>query len=218
MNNQKVGNLIAVLRKKKLMTQQTLATKLGVTNKAISKWETGEGYPEITIIPALSKELGITADELLAGKLNRDMPPSNGDPIVTTLLYKNRINATISFSITFFGIIIFSLFSFVWSNLILVGYALFITLITVSFIIINISFQKSINNINNIIYIKKIKNSFVLNNSILILILTLSFSLLIFHFIESNIFGIYILFIISSLFIAVIIIFILRNKIKRLYS
>jgi transcriptional regulator with XRE-family HTH domain len=52
------------------MTQQILADKLGVTNKAISKWETGEGYPEITIIPDLANELGVSVDELLTASLD----------------------------------------------------------------------------------------------------------------------------------------------------
>lgn len=68
MDNKKTGNFISAMRKSLRLTQQDLAEKLGVTNKAVSKWETGEGYPEITIVPALAEILGVTADELLNGE------------------------------------------------------------------------------------------------------------------------------------------------------
>ena len=65
MNSQDVGNRIAALRKEFGMTQQQLADKLCVTNKAVSKWETGEGYPDITILPTLASALETSIDELL---------------------------------------------------------------------------------------------------------------------------------------------------------
>ncbi|MBU3192023.1 helix-turn-helix domain-containing protein [Clostridium bowmanii] len=68
MDNKKMGEFIYVLRKAKAMTQKTLAEKLNVTDKAVSKWERGNGYPEITIIPELAKELGVTVNELICGE------------------------------------------------------------------------------------------------------------------------------------------------------
>lgn len=70
MDSKKVGSFIASMRKQKFLTQKELAEKLNVTNKAISKWETGNGYPEITIVPELAKVLGVTTAELLNGQLN----------------------------------------------------------------------------------------------------------------------------------------------------
>lgn len=70
MDSKQMGMLIAELRKEKSMTQKELADKLNVTDKAISKWERGNGYPEITIIPMLAKVLDVTASELLAGQRN----------------------------------------------------------------------------------------------------------------------------------------------------
>ena len=67
MNAKNVGKTIATLRKKSGMTQQTLAQKLGVTDKAVSKWESGQGYPDITVFPKLSSLFGVTADYLLFG-------------------------------------------------------------------------------------------------------------------------------------------------------
>ncbi len=67
MDSKIIGNFICARRKSMCMTQQQLADILDVTNKAVSKWETGEGYPDITIVPELCKTLSVTADELLAG-------------------------------------------------------------------------------------------------------------------------------------------------------
>jgi transcriptional regulator with XRE-family HTH domain len=63
-----MGSFLAVLRKSKGMTQQDVAKSLNVSNKTISKWERGEGYPEITIIPAIAELFGVTADEILRGE------------------------------------------------------------------------------------------------------------------------------------------------------
>ncbi len=65
MNSKDFGSKVAALRKEKGLTQSQLAEKLNISNKAISRWETGEGYPEITILSSLAKELGVTVDELL---------------------------------------------------------------------------------------------------------------------------------------------------------
>jgi len=63
-----MGNFLAVLRKSKGMRQQDVAESLNVSNKTISKWERGEGYPEITIIPAIAELFEVTADEILRGE------------------------------------------------------------------------------------------------------------------------------------------------------
>ncbi len=62
------GNFLYALRKEKGMTQADLAQALGVTNKAVSKWETGEAMPETGLLLPLSRIFGVTVDELLAGK------------------------------------------------------------------------------------------------------------------------------------------------------
>lgn len=73
MDVKKTGELISQLRKDLGFTQNELAQKLGVTNKAVSKWETGEGFPDISIIPNLAKELGISVEELLSGEKNSQL-------------------------------------------------------------------------------------------------------------------------------------------------
>jgi len=68
MDNQEFGSRIAEARKKNGMTQRELAERLDVTDKAVSKWECGKGFPEITLLPKLSKVLGIKPEDLLTDK------------------------------------------------------------------------------------------------------------------------------------------------------
>ncbi|MCI8610093.1 MAG: helix-turn-helix transcriptional regulator [Firmicutes bacterium] len=62
------GMFIKQLRCEKGWTQAELANRLSVTDKAVSRWETGKGYPEVTIIPELAKILDVTIGELLSGQ------------------------------------------------------------------------------------------------------------------------------------------------------
>lgn len=68
MNQIGIGQFIAKCRKKKNMTQSQLAEKIGITNQAVSKWETGKSMTDISIMLELSEILGITVNELLSGK------------------------------------------------------------------------------------------------------------------------------------------------------
>ena len=61
------SKFIAELRKEKKLTQEQLAEKLGVTQKSVSRWETGRNMPDLSILQVLSAELGITVSELLDG-------------------------------------------------------------------------------------------------------------------------------------------------------
>ena len=61
------GAIIKKLREEKHMTQTELAEKLNVSDKTVSKWETGKGYPDITLLEPISAALDISALELLAG-------------------------------------------------------------------------------------------------------------------------------------------------------
>lgn len=66
--NETIGNRIAKYRKQKGMTQEELASKLGVSSQAVSKWENDASCPDIGLLPLLCRTLGISADELLSGK------------------------------------------------------------------------------------------------------------------------------------------------------
>jgi len=70
MDSEKIGALIEKKRKEKKLTQEELAKKLYVSNKTISKWETGKGIPSIDLLLPLSEVLDIDIKELLTGKEN----------------------------------------------------------------------------------------------------------------------------------------------------
>ena len=69
MDQVRIGKFIAKCRKEKNMTQAELAEKLNITDRAISKWETGKGMPDSSIMLDLCKELNITVNELLSGEM-----------------------------------------------------------------------------------------------------------------------------------------------------
>ncbi len=72
MDQMVTGSFIAKKRKEKNMTQAALAERLGVSNKTVSKWETGKCMPDYSVIGLLCKELEITVAELLDGDEKAD--------------------------------------------------------------------------------------------------------------------------------------------------
>lgn len=68
MNYNSMGERIAALRKEKGMTQSDLAEKMGVTDKAVSKWERNLSCPDISLLPRLAELFGITLDQLMQTK------------------------------------------------------------------------------------------------------------------------------------------------------
>lgn len=75
MDLKKTGTLIAELRRQKSLTQKELAAQLGVTDKAISRWETGKGFPDVSILDRLANTLGVTITEIVNGE--RSNPENN---------------------------------------------------------------------------------------------------------------------------------------------
>lgn len=65
MEKQNIGDLIAVLRKERGMTQKELAEKMNVTDKAVSKWERNLSCPDINSVPHLAEVLGVSVEELM---------------------------------------------------------------------------------------------------------------------------------------------------------
>ena len=63
----KIGNFLTELRKEKGLTQEQLGQKLGVTNKTVSRWETGKYLPPVEILQSISKLYGVSINELLSG-------------------------------------------------------------------------------------------------------------------------------------------------------
>ncbi len=73
MNKYVTGAVIRKLREDKRMTQEELAARIYVSSKAVSKWETGQGFPDISLLEPLAKVLDISVIELLSGEDVRNM-------------------------------------------------------------------------------------------------------------------------------------------------
>lgn len=68
MEQEMIGKFISACRKEKGLTQMQLAEKLNITNRAVSKWETGKSMPDVSLMLDLCNILGITVNELLSGE------------------------------------------------------------------------------------------------------------------------------------------------------
>lgn len=68
MNAEKTGEFITKKRGELGLTQRELADRIGVTDKAVSKWETGRGFPDVGVLEILAKELGVSVTELMNGE------------------------------------------------------------------------------------------------------------------------------------------------------
>ena len=109
MDLDKIGKFIALSRKNKRLTQEQLAEKLGVTNKTISRWETGKYMPDLSLLKPLSDELGITLNELLSGeKLEKEkILEKTEKSLISTIDYTNKkIKKTTTIFISILTIII----------------------------------------------------------------------------------------------------------------
>lgn len=89
MNNEKIGKFIRKLRKEAGLTQKELADKLGVTDRAISKWERGLGCPDISLLEDVAKVLDVAILELLKGEHLEQKNFKDKDLIESMALSKN---------------------------------------------------------------------------------------------------------------------------------
>lgn len=92
MEQEKIGKFILQLRKEKNMTQKELAEKLGVTDRAISKWENGRGMPELSLIKPLCEILDVPVNELLSGErlVEDNYQQRLEENILNTIDYANK--------------------------------------------------------------------------------------------------------------------------------
>ena len=81
-----MGTMIAELRKQQGMTQLELSGKMGVTDKAVSKWERDLSCPDINSLPDLAEILGVSVDELMQVKREAESPKKGSAEIVETVL------------------------------------------------------------------------------------------------------------------------------------
>lgn len=103
MDKNTTGRFIAELRKQKGFTQKELAEKLMVTDKAISRWETGKGLPDTSLLKPLGDVLGVSVTELLSGKKIEevDMKERADNIILEALNYSKRMLASVIGTILF---------------------------------------------------------------------------------------------------------------------
>ncbi len=96
MSKNTIGQFMAALRKTKGMTQQEVANRLNVSNKAVSRWERDECAPDLSIIPAIAEMFGVTCDELLkGGRILDSTPTERKEPRVEKQI-KNLVTKTLS--------------------------------------------------------------------------------------------------------------------------
>lgn len=119
-----VGNRIAIKRKEKGLTQLQLAEKLNVSNRTVSKWENGDGYPDITVLPDLSDILEISIDELIRGEKSYENP---GKKQADTDEYSDNSTATKGpvLNVVSFGLVIFASVSGIITELVFYRYLVF---------------------------------------------------------------------------------------------
>lgn len=104
MDNKKTGKFIAQRRKEMNLSQKQLAEKLNVTDKAVSKWETGNGAPDISLLTVIAASLNVTVIELLNGEfLEKSDAQAQSEKVVIESLQeikKERTKAIVSILVT----------------------------------------------------------------------------------------------------------------------
>ena len=131
MNVEKTGAYLASLRKGRDMTQQQVADILGVSNKTVSKWESGAGLPDIGALPALAALYGVTADDILAGETRpRAVSDDNVQREVETYLERRgKLRFRIGYAATVMVMAVALVLLYAsWAWLFLVAAALFVWL------------------------------------------------------------------------------------------
>ena len=98
MQPEKIGDFLASLRKSKGFTQQEVAEQLHLSNKTISKWESGAGLPDVSVLPALAELYGVSVDDILAGqRLKRDVASHDTPERWDYYMLRSRMKLDIAF-------------------------------------------------------------------------------------------------------------------------
>lgn len=153
MDNQKIGNFIKELRKEKNLTQKDLATKLNITDRAISKWERGLSCPDISLLDDLSKILEVSVIEILKGRrLNKDEILNNKYLVETMTFTSNNLKNKLLKIIDLISIFIISFIVLLLVFYNIKGYYYthknYITLNYVDPSVVEFKFEEKIRNIN----------------------------------------------------------------------
>ncbi len=84
MDKKTLGSFLSALRRAQGLTQQEVADRLMVSNRAVSRWERDEAMPDILLLPAIADLFGVTVDELLRGERKREAPPREPTPALSS--------------------------------------------------------------------------------------------------------------------------------------
>lgn len=105
MDLKKSGELIASQRKERGMTQTDLANILGVTDKAVSRWETGRGFPDTALLQPLSEALGLSITEIVNGERTRPEHAAEqaDNALISAMDYAKRMRSTVAAVLLFIG-------------------------------------------------------------------------------------------------------------------
>lgn len=116
MDQKKIGEFIAHLRKDKELTQAEFGEMVGVTGKAVSRWERGQGLPDISIVNKVSEILGVTTTELLNGEKLAKVTEENIDEITESSVefhtsklskkFKKIVIILVSFIVALIGLLL----------------------------------------------------------------------------------------------------------------
>ena len=91
MDQVKIGSFIKAMRKEQGLTQHELAEKLYISDKTVSKWETGNGMPDVSLMMPLCKILNISVNELLSGeRLDSDQYYKKAEENIVTLMEERK--------------------------------------------------------------------------------------------------------------------------------
>lgn len=115
MNQVKIGAFIADMRKSRGMSQRQLADEIGVTDKAVSKWETGKSLPEISTMESLCKVLKVSLNELLSGeRLPEDVYSKKAEENMFSLIHESETKANNSNVVSTIFMIVLSFVSIIF--------------------------------------------------------------------------------------------------------
>ena len=160
MEKKTMGSFMAALRKANGLTQQQVADKLNVSNKTISKWECNEGYPEISMLPAIAELYSVSVDELLRGeRIIKNFTEENSDVKSTERIKYLIEKATVKFTNSSIIAIILGIAALILTyticdivynyNVLWVGYAIILILCSVSITVSLIAFNNFISGLHN---------------------------------------------------------------------
>ena len=111
MSNYGFGNYICELREKKGLSQSQLGERLGVTNKAVSRWENGGAYPSTELMLPLAKELGVTIEDLYKVISEDKAPKTKLRTMLELLVRKSKIITIVCLALATIPYILFLCFS-----------------------------------------------------------------------------------------------------------